>query len=88
MRKHAIKCSLGNSRASVLACHRSTELHHSLHTFVFKLSLSVQLIGGDPDKDVAVLQLRCDDEKLKELKAITKGASSNLLVGQKVYAIG
>lgn len=72
----------------MLACHRSAELHHSLHTFVFKLSLSVQLIGGDPDKDVAVLQLRCDDEKLKELKAITKGASSNLLVGQKVYAIG
>ena len=56
--------------------------------FSFKLSLSVQLVGGDPDKDVAVLQLRCDDEKLRELKAITKGASSNLLVGQKVYAIG
>ena len=48
----------------------------------------MQLVGGDPDKDVAVLQLRCDDEKLKELKAITQGASSNLLVGQKVYAIG
>ncbi len=48
----------------------------------------LQLIGGDPDKDIAVLQLECETSKIEELKPITLGQSSNLLVGQKVYAIG
>jgi S1-C subfamily serine protease len=46
------------------------------------------LVGGDPDKDIAVLKLQCDAAKLKELKPVILGNSSNLLVGQKVYAIG
>ena len=46
------------------------------------------MIGGDPDKDVAVLQLQCPEEKFQELKPITLGTSANLLVGQKVFAIG
>ena len=48
----------------------------------------LQFIGGDPDKDVAVLQLLCPEEKMKDLKSISLGNSSNLLVGQKVFAIG
>ncbi|KAK9868536.1 hypothetical protein WJX84_011911 [Apatococcus fuscideae] len=47
-----------------------------------------KFIGGDPDKDVAVLQLLCPEEKMKDLKSISLGNSSNLLVGQKVFAIG
>ncbi|KAK9833357.1 hypothetical protein WJX84_002035 [Apatococcus fuscideae] len=47
-----------------------------------------KFIGGDQDKDVAVLQLLCPEEKLHDLKRISLGNSSNLLVGQKVYAIG
>ncbi|DBA68502.1 TPA: hypothetical protein ACH3X2_013788 [Trebouxia sp. C0005] len=49
---------------------------------------SAKLIGGDPDKDIAVLQLECETSKIDELKPISLGQSSNLLVGQKVYAIG
>lgn len=49
---------------------------------------SAKLIGGDPDKDIAVLQLECETSKIEELKPISLGQSSNLLVGQKVYAIG
>lgn len=48
----------------------------------------LQLVGGDPDKDIAVLQLECETSKMEETKPIRLGQSSNLLVGQKVYAIG
>ncbi len=44
----------------------------------------VQVIGGDPDKDIAVLQLQAPEEKLRELRPVTLGTSTNLLVGQKV----
>jgi len=43
-----------------------------------------QVVGGDADKDVAVLQLDMPREKMDELKAISLGTSTNLLVGQKV----
>lgn len=48
----------------------------------------LQFIGGDPDKDVAVLQLLCPEDKMHDLKTVSLGNSSNLLVGQKVFAIG
>lgn len=47
-----------------------------------------QVIGGDPDKDVAVLELQAPPEKLAELKPVAVGSSANLMVGQRVYAIG
>ena len=48
-----------------------------------------QVVGGDPDKDVAVLQLLdMPPEKARELKPVQLGTSSTLLVGQRVYAIG
>ena len=45
-----------------------------------------QVVGGDPDKDVAVLQLDAPPEKLAELKPIAVGTSANLQVGQKARA--
>jgi len=43
------------------------------------------LVGADPDKDLAVLQVNAPD---RILSPIPVGESVNLLVGQKVYAIG
>lgn len=50
------------------------------------LCLPGQVVGGDPDKDVAVLQLDAPPEKLAELKPIAVGTSANLQVGQKARA--
>jgi len=50
---------------------------------------NAKVVGGDADKDVAVLQLLdVPPEKLKQLKPVTLGTSSTLLVGQRVFAIG
>ena len=43
------------------------------------------LIGADPDKDIAVLQV---DAPAHLLRPIAIGESGPLLVGQKVFAIG
>ena len=43
------------------------------------------LVGAAPDKDLAVLQISASEGKLKP---IAVGEASNLLVGQKVFAIG
>ena len=48
--------------------------------------LLIQIIGGDPDKDIAVLQLQAPEEKLAELKPVSIGSSTNLQVGQKVHS--
>lgn len=48
-------------------------------------SYSARLVGGDPETDVAVLKIEAPAEVLFPL---TFGSSSNLLVGQRVYAIG
>lgn len=52
----------------------------------FMLACRLQVVGGDPDKDVAVLQLDAPPEKLAELKPISVGTSANLQVGQKARA--
>jgi S1-C subfamily serine protease len=44
-----------------------------------------KLIGSAPDKDIAVLKIDAPEEKLS---SIMRGESHNLLVGQKVFAIG
>ncbi|KAL2614244.1 hypothetical protein R1flu_025936 [Riccia fluitans] len=43
------------------------------------------VVGYDEDKDVAVLRIDAPEDKLRPLPV---GSSSDLLVGQKVYAIG
>lgn len=48
-------------------------------------SYSAQLVGGDLETDVAVLKIEAPPESLFPL---TFGSSTNLLVGQRVYAIG
>jgi len=44
-----------------------------------------QVVGMAPDKDLAVLKISAPPEKLKPLPV---GESANLMVGQKVFAIG
>lgn len=44
-----------------------------------------KLVGAEPKKDIAVLQL---EEMPKTLKPVTMGESSKLLVGQKTMALG
>jgi S1-C subfamily serine protease len=48
------------------------------------------VVGADPGTDVAVLQVDLSKRRKKSppLKVLTKGTSSNLRVGQQVYAIG
>ncbi|KAF8726737.1 hypothetical protein HU200_019207 [Digitaria exilis] len=44
-----------------------------------------QVVGYDQDKDVAVLRIKAPKDKLRPIPV---GVSADLLVGQKVYAIG
>ena len=44
-----------------------------------------RLVGGDPDTDVAVLKI---DAPAESLFPVAFGSSTNLLVGQRVFAIG
>lgn len=44
-----------------------------------------QVVGYDEDKDVAVLHI---DAEGKDLRPLAVGSSGDLLVGQKVFAIG
>ena len=48
-------------------------------------SYPARLVGAYPDRDIAVLRIEAPREKLP---AISLGASRDLQVGQKVYAIG
>lgn len=48
-------------------------------------SLSATLVGGEPDKDLAVLKV---DAPAKLLNPVKVGTSHDLEVGQNVYAIG
>jgi S1-C subfamily serine protease len=47
-------------------------------------SYTARVVGAEPDKDVAVLQLDMPKAKAATLQPVTLGTSSNLLVGQKV----
>lgn len=57
-------------------------------TLIDQTVWKARIIGGDPSKDVAVLQLEAPSSVLKNLKSVIVGESSGLFVGQKVYAIG
>jgi len=54
-------------------------------TLADRSSWKAVLVGAAPDRDLAVLQISAPANKLQPLKI---GDSSNLLVGQKVFAIG
>ncbi|KAJ9518479.1 hypothetical protein QJQ45_018471 [Haematococcus lacustris] len=48
-----------------------------------------QVVGGDREKDIAVLKLQdLSQEQMSSLRPVQLGSSSNLLVGQRVFAVG
>ncbi|TXG54662.1 hypothetical protein EZV62_019918 [Acer yangbiense] len=54
-------------------------------TLADQSAYDARVVGYDQDKDVAVLRIEAPKEKLKPIPI---GISADLLVGQKVYAIG
>eukprot|EP00210_Caulerpa_lentillifera_P008506 g8114.t1 len=48
--------------------------------------IMASVVGVDPDKDVAVLEIKTNAKEI--LKPVRIGRSSDLFVGQQVYAIG
>ncbi|KAI4348162.1 hypothetical protein L6164_008918 [Bauhinia variegata] len=54
-------------------------------TLADQTTYDAQVVGFDQDKDVAVLRVNAPKDKLRPLPI---GVSADLLVGQKVYAIG
>ncbi|CAD5190676.1 protease Do-like 1, chloroplastic [Musa acuminata AAA Group] len=54
-------------------------------TLADQTTYEARVVGFDQDKDVAVLRIDAPKEKLRPIPV---GISSDLLVGQKVYAIG
>lgn len=54
-------------------------------TFADQTTYDAKVVGFDQDKDVAVLRVNAPKDKLRPIPI---GVSADLLVGQKVYAIG
>lgn len=54
-------------------------------TLADQSTYDAKVVGFDQDKDVAVLRVDAPKEKLRPIPV---GVSADLLVGQKVYAIG
>lgn len=54
-------------------------------TLADQSTYDAKVVGFDQDKDVAVLRVDAPEEKLRPIPV---GISADLLVGQKVYAIG
>lgn len=50
-------------------------------------SYTARVVGTDPDKDVAVLQLDMPADKAAQLQPVSVGMSSGLMVGQKVRGV-
>lgn len=53
-------------------------------TLLDQSTYTARVVGADPDKDVAVLQLEMPADKAAQLQPVSVGASSGLMVGQKV----
>jgi hypothetical protein len=53
-------------------------------TLLDQSSYTAKVVGTDPDKDVAVLQLDMPAAKAAQLQPVSVGMSSGLMVGQKV----
>jgi len=54
-------------------------------TLADQSTYDAKVVGFDQDKDVAVLHVEAPKDKLRPIPI---GVSADLLVGQKVYAIG
>lgn len=78
--------SIIDSRGYILTNHHVIEDARKLEvTLASGKKYTAQLIGSDPDTDVAVLKI---DAPRQELAVIPMGTSENLKVGQKALAIG
>lgn len=55
-------------------------------TLLDQSSYTARVVGADPDKDVAVLQLDMPADKAAQLQPVSVGMSTGLMVGQKVGA--
>lgn len=71
------QCGCKTNNADLLGTYRVT--------LADQLTYDAKIVGFDQDKDVAVLRIDAPKEKLRPIPV---GISSDLLVGQKVYAIG
>ncbi len=71
--------------------HIITNFHVLQNGSKFKVTLSdrttwdAEIVGTEPNKDLAVLKIKAPEDKLKPIPV---GQSSSLKVGQSVYAIG
>lgn len=93
VRFRATEIARGSGSAFVwdAAGHIVTNFHVVEQGNAWKVTLSDQsswdakLVGAAPDRDLAVLKI---DSPPSRLKALLRGSSTNLEVGQKVLAIG
>jgi len=67
----------------VLRCNLAIVAHRV--TLADQSTYDARVVGFDQDKDVAVLRVDAPKDKLRPIPI---GISADLLVGQKVYAIG
>jgi S1-C subfamily serine protease len=51
-------------------------------------SFPAKLVGAFPDRDLAVLKIEVPRDKLPQVPPLAVGTSRDLIVGQRVYAIG
>lgn len=56
-------------------------------TLLDQSSYTARVVGADPNKDVAVLQLDMPADKAAQLQPVSVGMSSGLMVGQKVCGV-
>lgn len=75
-----------DSRHIVTNYHVIKDADKAMIVFADHTSREAFLVGHEPDFDLAVLRFEKPDEL--EIKALDKGSSSRLQVGQKVFAIG
>lgn len=65
--------------------HLISQANAATVTLADQTSWPAKLVGAEPDKDIAVLRIDAPAEKLRPLSL---GSSTDLRVGQNVYAIG
>jgi S1-C subfamily serine protease len=79
---HVIRDALAVNRAGDISINSGANIRV---TMADRTAWNARLVGVAPDKDLAVLQI---DAKKDQLKPLPVGTSSDLDVGQTVYAIG
>lgn len=60
----------------------------SISVLIDKKEYKARVLGAEPTRDIAVLQLELDNKDDRSLQPVTLGRYRDLVVGQKVLAIG